>query len=124
MLQETKSLGHQAKKIVQRNWRSVEVIEIDAQGYSRGMALAWNRETIQMETYWTTKRTTTENFHYRWTNIKGFITSVYGPNIPKEKQQFLEEIHYTSTLVETTYWIVGGDFNKITSLSEKKGGLR
>jgi hypothetical protein len=77
-----------------------------------------------METYRTTKRTITTKFHYRGTNITGFITSVYGPNIPQQKQQFLEEIHYTSTLVDVACWIVGGDFNMITSLSEKNGGLR
>ena len=48
-----------------------------------------------------------ENFHYKGTNITGFITSIYGPNIPQEKQQFLEEIQYTSILVDASYWIVG-----------------
>ena len=116
MLQETKSPRHQAQKIIQRNWRRAEVITIDAQGYLGGMALAWNQEAIQMDTYWTTRRTMTTKFHYRGTNIQGFITSIYGPIIPQEKQKFLEEIHYTSTLVGTTYWIIGGDFNMITSL--------
>ena len=76
-----------------------------------------------MDTYWTTKKTITTKFHYKGTDIQGFITSIYGPNIPQEKQAFLDEIHYTSTLVEAAYWIIGGNFNMITSLSEKKGGL-
>ena len=49
---------------------------------------------------------------------------MYGPNIPREKNQFLEEIHNTSTLVGSTYWKEGGDFNMITSLKDKKGGIR
>ena len=96
---------------------------MDAQGYSGGIALSWNQESIQMDTYWTTKKTITTKFHYRGTDIQGFITSVYGPNIPQEKHTFLDAIHYTSTLVGAAYWIIGGDFNMITSLSEKKEGF-
>ena len=101
----------------------MDVIETDDQGYSGGMALAQNQTSIQLETYWTTKRTITTKFHYIGTITIGFITSVYGLNIPQEKTQFLEEIYYTSTLVGKDYWIIGGDFNMITLLREKKGGL-
>ena len=40
MLQETKCPGHQAQTIIQRNWRQAKVVTTDAQGYSRGIALA------------------------------------------------------------------------------------
>lgn len=88
------------------------------------MALAWNQTSIQLETYWTTKRTIIAKFHYIGTETTGFITFVYGSNIPQEKMQFLEEIYYTSPLVGGEYWIIGRDFNMITSLREKRGGLR
>ena len=48
---------------------------------------------------------------------------VYNPNAPQKKQAFLEEIHHTSSPVGVAYWIIGGDFNMITSLTEKKGEL-
>ena len=99
------------------------MVTIDAQGYSGGIALAWNQEAIQMDTYWTTRRTITTQFHYRGTDIQGFITLVYGPNAPEEKQAFLDRLHYTSSLVGEAYWIIGGDFNMITSLTEKKDGF-
>jgi hypothetical protein len=73
-----------------------------------------------MNTYWTTRKMITTQFQYRGTYIQGFITSVYDPNVPQEKQAFLEELHHTSSLVGATYWIIGEDFNMITSLTEKK----
>ena len=82
MLQETKCLGQQAQTIIQRHWRQVEVVTIDAQGYSGGIALAWIPESIQMNTYWTTRKMITTQFHYRGMNIQGFITLVYDPNAP------------------------------------------
>ena len=94
MLEETKSMETIAKQIIQKTWGTLEEIATDSQGYSGGMALACNQDSIQMETYWTTKRTITKNFHYIGTNIIGFITSVYGPNIPQEKYQF-QEIYTT-----------------------------
>ena len=120
MLQETKCPRRQTQKIIQQNWRQAKVVTTDAQGYFGGIALAWNQESIQMDTYWTTRKTITTKFHYRRTNIQGFITSVYSPNAPQEKQAFLEELHHTSSLVGVAYWIIGGDFNMITSLTEKK----
>ena len=121
MLQETKSTKLKAKQIIQKSLRVLDAIETYAQGYSGGMELSRNQNSIQLETYWTTKRTIKTKFHYIRTNTIGFITSVYGPNILQEKTQFLEEIYYTSTLVGIVYWIIGGDFNMITSLREKKG---
>ena len=92
-----------AKQIIQKRWRVLDAIATDAQGYSGGMALAWNQTSIQLETYWTTKITITTKFYYIGTDTTGFITSVYGPNILQEKTQFLEEIYYTSTLVGKDY---------------------
>ena len=62
MLQETKCPGQQAQTIIQHNWRQAEVVTIDAQGYSGGIALAWNQEAIQMNTYWTTRKMITTQF--------------------------------------------------------------
>ena len=83
MLQETKCPRNQAQKIIQRNWRQAEVVTTNAQGYSGGIALAWNHEAIQMDTYWTTRKMITTKFHYQGTDIQGFIVSVYGPNTPQ-----------------------------------------
>lgn len=63
----------------------LDAIATDAQDYSGEMALAWNQTSIQLETYWTTKRTITTKFHYIGTDTTRFITSVYGPNISQEK---------------------------------------
>ena len=70
MLQETKSIELLARKTIQKCWRPLDAIAIDAQGYSCGMVLAWNQTTIQLETYWKTKRDITTKFHYIGTETR------------------------------------------------------
>ena len=41
-----------------------------------------------------------------------------------KKATFLEEIRHTKERVGREHWIIGGDFNMIRSLEEKKGGVR
>ena len=67
----------------------MDAITIDTQGYSRGMEMAWNQTAIQMDSYWTTKRTITTKFHYIATEIIGLVTLVYGPHTLQEKIWFL-----------------------------------
>ena len=38
--------------------------------------------------------------------------------------QFLDSLRMINTLTEGKPWIIGGDFNLIRSLDEKKGGIR
>lgn len=52
------------------------------------------------------------------------MTNVYGPFQPNHKAAFLEEVCSTQEWVGTHFWIIGGDFNIIRSLEEKKGGAR
>ena len=56
--------------------------------------------------------------------MKGVVTNVYGPFQPSQKATFLEEIRHTKEWVGREHWIIGGDFNLIRSLEEKKGGVR
>ena len=51
MLQETKSTETHVKQIIQKSRQTSEAIATDAQGYSGGMVLAWNQDSIQMETH-------------------------------------------------------------------------
>jgi hypothetical protein len=44
--------------------------------------------------------------------------------MPQLKRGFLESLNYLGTLFHDQQWIIRGDFNMITSLLEKKGGVR
>jgi len=63
-----------------------------------------------------------ETYWYR--NLTGskewvLLTGVYGPHIPGESRTFLQNLEKTRGPFLANPWIIGGDFNMITSLSEK-----
>ena len=71
-----------------------------------------------------TKFSISVEFHILGTNSKGFLTNVYGPFKLASKQLFLRSPQNMSNLVGRIHWIIGGDFNLIHNLQEKKGGIR
>ncbi len=48
------------------------------------------------------------------------VTNVYGPQRIDEKLRFLESLVDLRSRHEEIPWVMGGDFNMIKSLSEKK----
>ena len=52
------------------------------------------------------------------------ITNVYGPQRIDEKLRFLDSLVDLRSRHAEIPWVMGGDFNMIKSLSEKKGGTR
>ena len=56
--------------------------------------------------------------------MRGVITNVYGPFQLAHKPVLLEEICTMGERVGQGHWILGGDFNIIRSLEEKKRGIR
>ena len=50
--------------------------------------------------------------------------NVYGPHNAWEKRDFLQSLRRLREGMDNDHWVVGGDFNLITSLEEKKGGRR
>ena len=52
------------------------------------------------------------------------VTNVYGPQRIDDKLKFLDSLVDLKDRHAGISWIMGGDFNMIKSLSEKKGGIR
>ena len=52
------------------------------------------------------------------------LSNVYGPSHPREKTNFLNSLEFLAGWVDRSHWVLGGDFNLITNLQEKKGGTR
>jgi exonuclease III len=77
-----------------------------------------------MENFYTTRWSITAEYRLIGSNKPGHLTSVYGPPSPRDKQAFLRSFEYVSSLLHHDKWILGGDFNIIRSLEEKKGGSR
>ena len=56
--------------------------------------------------------------------VKGTIVNVYGPSSFLAKQAFIDFLNWTKHQSEGGIWVMGGDFNLIANLGEKKGGRR
>jgi hypothetical protein len=66
----------------------------------------------------------TLKFKMKGTKEEGYITNSYGPTIPNLKRNFLDEINILGSSLIHQVWILGGEFNMITTPLEKQGGLR
>jgi len=56
--------------------------------------------------------------------VNGVLTNVYSPNNPREKPIFIDSLAFLANWVGQRNWVLGGDFNLITSFQEKHGGTR
>jgi hypothetical protein len=77
-----------------------------------------------MEGFFTSKWTITTSFRFIGSNKPGFLTNFYSPATPGDKEAFLHHLEWIANHIGNHQWILGGDFNMITSLEEKKGGTR
>ena len=57
-------------------------------------------------------------------SVEGVVTNVYGFHNAGGKRSFIITLRRIHEENEGRQWVLGGDFNLITSLEEKKGGRR
>ena len=122
-LQETKCSGEELAKITQKIWKGCESAVIDARGVDGGLGILWNPNIVTLLGFLTTTFSISANFHILGTCIHGFISNFYGPSKVDQKQDFIESITDLKTLAQNRAWIIGGEFNLIRNLDEKKGGI-
>jgi len=56
--------------------------------------------------------------------VEILYTNVYGPQVMKEKRRMLQDIENIKDRTRNLHWILAGNFNVITTLTDKKGGTR
>jgi hypothetical protein len=91
-------------------------------GSAGGLAIQWNPTTNILDNFFTTKWTILANYKDLGSSKEGIITNVYGPNLHPKKISFLENLEGVQAFTQNKHWILGGDFNIIHSLEEKRGG--
>jgi hypothetical protein len=124
LLQETKCTTEGTDRLLPYCWKQGEVVSTTTTSTAGGLAMLWNPNTTILEKFTTTNWSITTKYRLIGSNKPGYLTNVYGPAIPRDKQAFLSNLEYLSTLVDSNKWIVGGDFNLILNLKGKKGGTR
>jgi hypothetical protein len=123
LLQETKCTSITMEKMATRCWRGCNVIAIDAEGALGGLAILWNPIEISLSSFFTTQHTISAKFQPMGSNQSGYITNVYGPQVMQDKLTFLQSLSLLAPLLESQPWIIGANFNIITSLPQKSGCL-
>jgi exonuclease III len=124
LLQETKCTSEDIDRLLPYCWKQGVAASTDATGTAGGLAILWNTNAVLLENFLTTKWSITADYRLIGSNKPGHLTNVYGPASPRDKQAFLRSLSYLSSLTQYNRWTVGGDFNIIRSLEEKKGGSR
>ncbi len=87
------------------------------------MGILWNPEKIELSGFISTHHSLSGNFHLIGSEIRGTISNIYGPFKIQYKLVFIYSIGKLAEWVGNKIWIMGGDFNLIKSLEEKKGGI-
>jgi len=124
ILQETKISVQQIEGIIDKNKLQYEVMGQDAIGSAGGIAILWNPNDIILDSWTSMSRVLTGLGRIVGTKEQVVISGVYGPPSPGEKENFINSMKIIRRLYLEAAWIIGGDFNLIRSLEEKKGGIR
>ena len=123
MLQETKCTTEDMDRLLPYCWKKRKEVSIVAMGTAGGLAILWNPSTTIMETFIMTKWSIMITYRLIDSNKPGHLSNVYKLASTREKQAFLRNMEYLSTLTKENKLIVGGDFNLIHNLDEKKEEL-
>jgi exonuclease III len=89
-----------------------------------GLAILWNPNSVILNQGLSTPGSLTAHYRAIGSDKDGWITNAYGPQIIQEKELFLQNLAYLSSIAKNQRWIVGGDFNMILTLEEKRGGKK
>lgn len=111
------------ESIGKRFWKGARDAATDATSAAGGLGVLWNPNLVSIMNLCVARHLISARFHILGTVMKEVVTNVYGPFQPSQKAIFLEEIYHTKEWVGREHWIIGGDFNLIRSLEEKKGGV-
>eukprot|EP00253_Pinus_taeda_P019617 PITA_19617 len=121
-LQETKCNSSTLGSILTKSWPGCNTVAVDASGASGGLAIAWNTQKISLSNLHASHNLIEATFHIIGTNIHGHMTNVYFPQEAPNKIALIDTIANLNSNREYSLWLIGGDFNIITKLEEKRGG--
>jgi len=124
LIQETKLKESKLKEVTKSFKPYYEVMGQDATGSAGGVAILWNPEEVQFEDWTSIPRILSRRFGILGSKEWILLSNVYRAHIHNEHRVFFQNLIVICSLYPDSPWKVGGDFNMIKDLSERKGGLR
>ena len=91
-------------------------------GQAGGIAILWKPEVVGLSSWRANKFSLMGDFHLLDFGVRGSLGNVYGPSSYPKKQAFIYFLGWVKGQDEVGSWVIGGDFNLISNLEEKKGG--
>ena len=107
-LQETKCSEIYLKSIGGKAWKGCEIVAVDAIKADGCIGILWNLKEVFLYNFSKTQYSLSASFHIIGTDIRGFLTNVYGPPRAEQKVHFLDSLRMINTLTEGKTWIIGG----------------
>lgn len=110
--------------VVKKLGKRMEYLEIASNGWEGGLVILWTPQVIQLLSYEATKSYISIEIQVVGNSETYLCTNVYGPQKLEAKLLFLRSLFNLKLRYPQAKAIFGGDFNMITSLTEKRGGIR
>ena len=108
--------------IRQKIWKGSQVMALDVDGMKGGIAILWQAREVDLMGWRAGHFSLEDDFQILGTEIKGMIVNIYGLSGFPQKQAFFHHLRWLCEKETKGNWIIGEDFNLITSLQEKKWG--
>eukprot|EP00253_Pinus_taeda_P013455 PITA_13455 len=123
-LQETKCSSPNISNLCKKLGRHMEVLKNESQGREGGLATMWDSREVQMLSAEANKHYMAVEFQPIGNSGSFLCINIYSPQKLEDKITFLEALSRIIKRHPRSKCVLGGDFNMITTLLEKKGGLR
>ena len=94
----------------------------DARGLEGRLVILWDPNKLTLSGFNGNQRFISPEFGVIGFLITGILTNMYGMHIPWEKMAFIDSLGCIHEWKKGKHWILGGNFNLITSSEENKGG--
>jgi exonuclease III len=123
-IQETKCTLDRMETISKKHRRKYEMLAVERQQTMGGILTLWNPQSVNLLAVESTRNTLSVKMQIIGNIEKILCTNVYGPQVMEEKRGMLLDLENLKEHTCNLHWIMEGDFNIITTLTDKKGGTR
>lgn len=123
-VQETKYTSNIIDNISRKLGKQMRYMETASHGWEGGFVTLWDPRVINILSAEATRSFISLEIQVIGDSETYLCTNVYGPQKLEEKFIFLRSLLNLKLRYPHAKAIIGGDFNMITTLLEKKGGIR
>jgi len=123
-VQETKCSIQKLRKIHNKWLNRYDFMEVNEENTAGGILTLWNPQKIGIVDAEASRNYLSVVIQLVRDKDTYLVTNVYGPQRLDDKFRFIDSLMDLWNRYAELPWLIGGDFNMIRSLLEKRGGTR